>query len=449
MRMFDFIVLGAGSGGLAAAIRAAGHGARVAVIEPQELGGTCVNVGCVPKKAMWLAARLADSTGLAAATGFEPIQPPQDWQALVARRQHYVENTRKAYRKRIQALGITHVAARGRLLPKQQDLHQVEAGAQRMQAPQVLIATGARARWPQIPGAELGTDSNGFFQWRKPPAQVVIVGAGYIGIELATILDALGSKVTVLARGNVLPQFDAGLVAALVEQMQARGIRLCSGRQVAAVARAGDGLQLELDNGETIPTQALLWAAGRVPNSDDIGLQELGVRCTESGHVQIDEWNATTVEGLHAVGDVTTDVPLTPVAVLAGRILAERLFGTGTVAPMDRNIVPSVLFAHPPLASVGLSEARAREQHGEAVRVYEGDFRAMPEALADGQFRHRVKMICVGQEQRIVGLHALGEGFDEALQGFAVAMRLGATRADFDATIAIHPGVAEELLRAG
>lgn len=439
---FDLVVLGGGSGGLAASIAAARRGARVAVLEPAELGGTCVNRGCVPKKAMWLAAGLAWQQSLARALGFT-LAPPPDWTALVARRQAYIDNVRASYRKQLAALDITQVRSRGELL--EPDL--VQAGDQRLKARHVLIATGARASRPQVEGAELGIDSDGFFELRAAPKRVAIIGGGYIGVELAGILQALGSRVELLVRGRMLERFDPDLVAALQSDLAHRGIRVRNDCHVAGLQRDNQALNVLLDDAAPIAADCVLWATGRRPNSDGIGLQRLGVDCQESGHIRIDAHNATNVPGVFAVGDVSTDPALTPVAVLAGRVLAERLFGDADVAPVDRRYVPTVVFSLPPLASVGMSEKQARECHGDAVRVFEKQFRPMVRALADDPQRAFVKLVCAGPEQRVVGVHAMGEGFDEALQGFALAMRLGASRQDLESTIAIHPGMAEELLR--
>ena len=439
---FDLVVLGGGSGGLAAGIAAARHGARVALLEPAELGGTCVNLGCVPKKAMWMAAGLAWQQPLAQAFGFS-LSSPQDWRQLVARRQTYIDNVRASYRRQLDALDITHIRARGELL----DAGLVQAGGQRLKARHVLIATGARASRPQLEGAELGIDSGGFFDLRAAPQRVAIIGGGYIGVELAGILQALGSQVQLLVRGRMLERFDRDLVAALDTDLSQRGIQVRNDCHVAGLRRDGQALQVMLDDEEHIAADCVLWATGRRPNSDGIGLERVGVACEDSGHIRIDADNATNISGVHAVGDVGTDPALTPMAVMAGRVLAERLFGDTDVAPVDRRYVPTVVFSLPPLASVGMSEKQARECHGDAVQVFEKRFRPMGRALAGMAQQAFVKLVCAGPEQRVVGLHAMGEGFDEALQGFALAMRLGATRQDFESTIAIHPGMAEELLR--
>lgn len=439
---FDLVVLGGGSGGLAASIAAARLGARVAVLEPDELGGTCVNQGCVPKKAMWMAAGLASQQPLARAFGFS-LEAARDWQQLVQRRQGYIENVRASYRKQLEALDITHIRARGELLAP--DL--VRGGDERLKARHVLVATGARSQRPELRGQELGIDSNGFFDLRAAPRRVVVVGGGYIGVELAGILHALGSQVELLVRGKVLERFDRDLVEALETDLVTRGIRVRHDCKVKALARSGDALEVELEQGGPIAADCVLWAIGRRPNSDGIGLERIGVACNERGQIVIDEHNATNVPGVHAVGDVGTDPALTPMAVMAGRVLAQRLFGGANVAAVDRRFVPSVVFSLPPLATVGMTESQAREAHGAAVRVFEKSFRPMSRALAGEEQRAYVKLICVGDQQRVLGVHALGEGFDEALQGFALALRLGATRQDFESTIAIHPGMAEELLR--
>lgn len=442
-RKFDLVVLGAGSGGIATAIRAARHGARVAVVEPDALGGTCVNVGCVPKKAMWLAAELAESLKLSREVGFDTSLAALDWAGFVQRRERYIRNIHASYRSRFDALGIETVSGRGRFVAP----GQVAVAGAVLEAPHVLIATGARPKRPAIPGAELGIDSNGFFGLRAAPRRVAIVGGGYIAIELAGVLDALGTQTALFVRSRLLKEFDAEAVAALEVATRARGIDVVRGRDIVSVRREEDGLVLSLDDGtEARGFDELIWATGRRPNSDDAGLETIGVALDERGHVLVDEWQDTHVSGVHAVGDVTGKIALTPVAVAAGRTLADRLFGGKAQSKLDYADVPTVVFAHPPLATIGLSEQDARRQHGAAVRVYRTGFRPMRAALADRDERTFMKLVCVGDEERVVGIHLVGSGVDEMLQGFAVALKAGARKADFDATVAIHPTASEELV---
>ncbi|GAA3921333.1 glutathione-disulfide reductase [Luteimonas lutimaris] len=440
---FDLVVIGGGSGGLAAAFRAAEHGARVAMLEPGELGGTCVNAGCVPKKAMWLAARIAGDIGLAAQLGFAAGAPTLDWCEFITHRQRYIANIHASYRRRLDAAGIVAVSSRGRLV----DAHTVECvDGVRLRAAHVVLATGGRPRRPSIPGAELGLVSDDFFQFTAAPARVAIIGGGYIGVELAGLLGMLGSEVTMFVRGpRVLHHFDAELAGRLQENYRQSGIALHLDRDVRALSRGpGDSVCVDGD-GEGF--DAVLFATGRRPNTDGLGLEAAGVETDAGGHVCIDAWQDTGVEGVHAVGDVTDRVALTPVAIAAARRLADRLFGGVADAKLDYEDIPTVVFSHPPLATVGLTADRARELHGsDAVHEYRADFRDMLHALADVPQRSLFKLVCVGAERRVAGIHLLGEGVDEILQGFAVALKKGITLDDLRDTVAIHPTSAEEVV---
>jgi glutathione reductase (NADPH) len=439
----DLIVLGAGSGGLASALRAARHGARVAVVEAGAIGGTCVNVGCVPKKAMWYAAQMAEMQQLAVDYGFASVPGALDWPTFVARRQAYIDRIHVSYRKQLATWNVELVEARGRLA----DARTVIAGGRTLRAPHVVVATGARPRRLDTPGFDLGIVSDGFFALRACPRRVAIVGGGYISVELGGVLRALGAEVHIYARGHLMHGFDAQMSLALGEAMRAQGIEIHYQCGVDAVRRDGDHLMLDCDAGDHMgPYDLLLWAVGRVPNSGDIGLEALGVALDAGGHVRVDARQNTSVEGLYALGDVTDRLALTPVAVAAGRCLAERLFGGDADAFLDYENIPSVVFGHPPLGGVGLTEQAARELHGNAVRCYSAQFVPMQLALSDRPQPTLMKLVCAGADERVVGVHVLGPGADEMLQGFAVALRLGACKADFDATVAIHPTSAEELV---
>lgn len=443
-REFDLIVLGAGSGGIATAVRAALHGARVAVIESGALGGTCVNVGCVPKKAMWLAAELAEAQQIAQEVGFAASPGALDWPEFVHRRQRYIENIHASYRQRFATVGVELVNGRGRFVAP----HRVAVGTQEFSAPHVLVATGARPLRPPLPGAELGIDSNGFFELRAAPRRVAIVGGGYIAVELAGVLHALGAETSLFVRkGRLLRDFDHESTEVLVAAMRERGIDVRVRCQLDGVRREHDGYAIALGGGEVARGfDELIWATGRAANTAELGLAEIGVELDAQGHVVVDDWQDTRVAGVHAVGDVTGRLALTPVAVAAGRRLADRLFGGKLDAKLDYDNVPTVVFAHPPLATVGLSEQEARRRHGDSVRVYRTRFRPMLSALAGQERRTFMKLVCVGADERVVGIHLVGAAVDEMLQGFAVALKAGARKADFDATVAIHPTASEELV---
>lgn len=442
---YDLIVLGGGSGGLAAAFRAAQHGQRVAMLEPGELGGTCVNVGCVPKKAMWLAADLSGRIGLAAAMGFDvSVRPSLDWKELVVHRQAYIANIHASYLKRLDENNVVRVPRRGRLV----DAHTVECSdGVRISAAHILIATGAHPQRPDIPGAELGLVSDDFFNLCSAPERVAIVGGGYIAVELAGLLQALGSRVTLLVRGErLLERFDAELTGQLAENLRHQGVQVHFGYRLRELQRDGDGVvALGHDGPADGRFDAVFFATGRRGNSADLGLDAVGVVVGEKGEVEVDEWQTTAVPSVHAVGDIAGKVGLTPVAIAAGRKLMDRLFGGQPQAKMDYENVASVVFSHPALGAVGLSEEEACAKHGD-VRVYRSNFRPMLQALADGTQRSLFKLVCVGEEERVVGVHLLGEAADEILQGFALAVKMGVTKAQFDDTVAIHPTSAEEVV---
>jgi glutathione reductase (NADPH) len=446
---FDLIVIGGGSGGLAGAFRAAEHGARVALLEPHLLGGTCVNVGCVPKKAMWLAAEVAGRLRLAPTLGFH-VPPPAsgvcrlDWPEFIVHRERYIEGIHASYRRRLDAAGIMVIPSFARFV----DTRTVECeNGTMLRAKRILIATGGRPLRPNIPGAELGAVSDDFFQWRAAPERVAIVGAGYIAVELAGLLQGLGSRVDMFVRGDrLLNGFDHELAEQLVEEYRQSGVRLHFGHAVAALEKDGECMRARCEDGMlSEPLDAVLFATGRQPNNERLQLERAGVATGAGGHVLVDERHATNVEGIFAVGDITPNPPLTPVAIAAARRLMDRLYG-GATAVLDLRDIPTVVFSHPPLGQVGLTEHAARALHGDAVHVYRAGFRPMLAALADVPQRSLFKLVCVGEERRVVGIHLLGDAADEILQGFAVAMKRGITLDDLRDTVAIHPTSAEEVV---
>ncbi|MCH1907931.1 glutathione-disulfide reductase [Stenotrophomonas sp. Y6] len=442
---FDLVVLGGGSGGLAASFRAASHGAKVAMLEPALLGGTCVNVGCVPKKAMWLAADLAERIALASALGFDvPAAPRLSWPRLLQRRQQYIDGIHASYRQRLQDSGVVHIAQRGRL----RDARTVECeDGTRLHAGHIVIATGSHALKPDLPGAGLGGISDDFFALRAAPARVAIVGGGYIAVELAGVLHGLGSEVTLLVRGKeLLSQFDAEMTAQLVQNLRQQGITVRFGCQLQALERRAGGIHARLRDGAADALfDTVLFATGRAPSTRGLGLETAGVALDDNGAIVVDAFQDTSVPGISAIGDVTAQAMLTPVAVAAARRLMDRLYGGQPEARLDYDNIPSVVFSHPPLGSVGLSEAQARGRF-DTVTTYHSRFRPMLQALGEGQTRSLFKMVCVGADEKVVGIHLLGEGADEILQGFAVALKAGVTRRQMADTVAIHPTSAEEVV---
>ena len=441
---YDLIVLGAGSGGIAGAIRAARHGARVAVLEPTALGGTCVNVGCVPKKAMWLAAELAEAQQLASELGFNLMPGALDWPAYIARRQQYIRNIHASYRKRFDELGIALIAERGQL----RGAGIVETTQCRLHGERILVATGARSERLRIDGGHLGMDSDGFFDLTAAPRKVAVIGSGYIAVELGGVLRALGSEVSLFVRSDrLLRRFDADISTELAAAMTRRGIGIAFQHQLDRVTQDADGYRIHCRSGdEEGGFDCLLWATGRVPNVADIGLEAAGVRLDDKGFIAVDEWQATSAANVFAVGDVTDAPALTPVAIAAARRLMDRLFGAQPDRRMDYANIPSVVFSHPPIGVVGLTEAEARAAHGDAVKVYTSRFRPMLGALAGHEERTLMKLVCAGTDERVLGIHMIGPASDEILQGFAVAVKMGARKRDFDDTVAIHPTAAEELV---
>ena len=440
----DLIVIGGGSGGLACAQRAADYGARVALVEPRPLGGTCVNVGCVPKKLMFYAAHIAGNIADAAAYGFAVTQEGHDWRALKLARDAYIHRLNGIYATNIERRGIVHVRASARFV----DAHKMVAGDEVLAAPRVVIATGGRPTVPPIPGAGLGITSDGFFELEDRPRSIAIAGSGYVAVELAGIFAALGTKVTLVIRHDrVLRSFEAMLAAALMKQMREDGIEIVDHAVPTQVRLAGDHHELWTADGRVLgPFEAVLWAVGRDPAVESLDLARAGVRQYDDGYVIVNRFQETSAAGVYAIGDVTGQAALTPVAIAAGRRLADRLFGGQAGRHLDYDMIPTVIFSHPPIGTVGLSEVEARDLHGDSVRCYTSRFVPLYHALTEHKRRAEMKLVVVGPEERIVGLHVIGEGADEMLQGFAVALRMGATKRDFDDTVAIHPTSAEEFV---
>ncbi|MDZ7622794.1 MAG: glutathione-disulfide reductase [Candidatus Competibacteraceae bacterium] len=442
---YDLIAIGGGSGGLSVVERAARHGARCALIEADRLGGTCVNVGCVPKKIMWYAAHLAHALDDAPGYGFRLDYFGFDWQKLKIARDRFVRDINEWYLSYLADAGVDLIRGFARFA----DARTLDVGGERYSADHVVIATGGRPQVPDVPGAQFGMTSDGFFELNACPRRVAIVGSGYIAVELAGMLHALGAEVTLLVRKDqVLRPFDAMLREQLLERMREDGITVLTHTQVRAVARLANGsLNLHCEGQDSVlNVDALLWAIGRTPCTDALNLAAAGVPRQSNGAIPTDPYQNTPVPGIYAIGDVIEHFHLTPVAIAAGRRLADRLFGNQPERRLPYENIPSVVFTHPPIGTVGLTEETAREEHGDAVRIYQTRFRPMYHAFTVRQPKTMMKLVCVGPEERIVGCHLIGEGVDEMLQGFAVAIRMGATKRDFDDTVAIHPTSAEELV---
>ena len=441
---FDLLVIGGGSGGLAHAQRAAEYGANVAVIEHGPLGGTCVNVGCVPKKVMWYAANYAHQLHHAVDYGYDISVNNHDWAALKTRRDAYVARLNDIYGSNLDKRGVTFIEGHARFV----DANTVDVDGTEYVAERIVVATGGQPIVPDIPGAALGITSDGFFELAEQPKRVLIAGSGYIAVELAGIFSGLGSETGVIVRkDSVLREFDSMLGSELMETMRKSGITLDTGVVPASVRRTDDGLiVVAVDGREFGPVDALVWAVGRSPNTTTLDADRAGIAMDERGFIPTDDLQQTNVEHIHALGDVTGRAALTPVAIAAGRRLADRLYGGMVDRHLDYQLIPTVVFSHPTIGTVGMTEEQARSKFGQDVKIYTSGFTPMFYALGEDKQRSVMKLVTTGTDERVVGCHLFGDGADEMLQGFAVAMRMGATKADFDNTVAIHPTNAEEVV---
>lgn len=446
VKEYDYIVIGGGSGGIASANRAAMHGAKVILFEGKEVGGTCVNVGCVPKKVMWYGAQVAETLHrYAGEYGFDVTVNKFDFARLKANRQAYIDRIHGSYERGFDSNGVERVYEYARFV----DPHTVEVAGERYTAPHILIATGGHALYPNIPGSEYGITSDGFFELDEVPKRTAVIGAGYIAVEVAGVLNALGSDTHLFVRKDrPLRTFDKDIVDVLVDEMAKSGPTLHTHANVTEVVKnADDSLTISFDNGETITVDCLIWAIGRAANTSGFGLEKTGVKLTEKGTIYSDEFENTSVPGIYALGDVTGKLDLTPVAVKAGRQLSERLFNNKADAKLDYTDVATVVFSHPVIGSVGLTEEKAIAKYGaENIKVYKSSFTPMYTALGDNRQPSTMKLVTLGEDEKIIGLHGIGYGVDEMIQGFSVAIKMGATKADFDNTVAIHPTGSEEFV---
>ncbi len=443
---YDYLAIGGGSGGIASINRAAMYGQKCALIEAKYLGGTCVNVGCVPKKVMWHAAQIAEAIHLYGPDyGFDTTVNAFNWDVLVKNRSAYIDRIHQSYNNVLGKNKVDVIHGFARFI----DAHTVEVNGETITADHIVIATGGRPTRPSIPGAEYGIDSDSFFALDGLPKRTAIVGAGYIAVEIAGVVNALGSETHLFVRKHApLRSFDPLIFTTLVEVMKAEGPMLHTESAPQSVEKNADGsLTLHLTNGESYTVDCLIWAIGREPATDNLNIEAAGVIKDERGFIKVDKYQNTNVPGVYAVGDNTGAVELTPVAVAAGRRLSERLFNNKPEEHLDYTNIPTVVFSHPPIGTVGLTEPQAREKFGDdQVKVYTSSFTAMYTAVTQHRQPCRMKLVCVGPEEKIVGIHGIGFGMDEMLQGFAVAVKMGATKRDFDNTVAIHPTASEEFV---
>ncbi|MBX5325406.1 glutathione-disulfide reductase [Streptococcus cristatus] len=445
MREYDIIAIGGGSGGIATMNRAGEHGAKAAVIEEKKLGGTCVNVGCVPKKIMWYGAQIAESFHhYGPDYGFTSSDVQFDFAKLRQNREAYIDRARSSYDGSFKRNGVDLIEGRAHFV----DSHTVSVNGELIRAKHIVIATGARPSIPTIPGAELGGSSDDVFAWEQLPESVAILGAGYIAVELAGVLHALGVKTDLFVRRDrPLRGFDSYIVEGLVNEMEKTGLPLHTHKVPVKLEETEQGITIYFEDGSSHTASQVIWATGRRPNVDGLELEKAGVTLNERGFIQVDEYQNTVVNGIYALGDVTGEKELTPVAIKAGRTLSERLFNGKTSAKMDYTTIPTVVFSHPAIGTVGLTEDQAIKEYGqEHIKVYKSSFASMYSAVTNHRQESRFKLITAGADEKVVGLHGLGYGVDEMIQGFAVAIKMGATKADFDATVAIHPTASEEFV---
>ncbi|KAJ3300463.1 hypothetical protein HK104_000048 [Borealophlyctis nickersoniae] len=456
-KVYDYLVLGAGSGGIASARRAASYGAKVAIVENSRFGGTCVNVGCVPKKVMWAAASLHEAFAEARGYGFDADIKSFSWETVKAKRDAYIKRLNGIYENNLAKDGIDKIRGTAKFVSRDT----IEVNGELYSAKHILIATGSQAWIPKGPGLqEYGITSDGFFELEHIPKKVAVAGAGYIGVELAGIFLHLGADVTYVIRyDEVLRTFDSAIRHNVMESYRKAGMKIVTESRIVGIENKGDNLKknlsMTIENAKTKATQvddgfeAVVFAVGRTANTGPLNLDVAGVKVNELGFIAVDEWQQTSTEGVLALGDVCGRAMLTPVAIAAGRRLSDRLFGGKKNSKLDYTNIPSVIFSHPPAGSVGLTQEEAEAKFGkDNVKIYQSKFTNMYFALVDEQHKQTTvyKLVCAGPEEKVVGLHIIGKGSDEVLQGFAVAMKMGATKADFDNTVAIHPTAAEELV---
>lgn len=443
MNHFDLIVIGAGSGGIAAARRAASYKKSVLLIEERDLGGTCVNRGCVPKKVGFNLAQIREFMEHSNFYGLE-ANGRLDYEYFKNARDKYISRLHTIYGNNLAASDVQLTSGKATFLSKDT----IEAGGQRYSSDTILIAVGGQPRKPSFHGAELIEDSDDFFRWNRLPKSVALVGSGYIACELSSQLQALGAQTSLIFRKkNLLSSFPSFLGETLKNEMASSGIALIQERSPARAQKVADQVQLEDSSGQIIGQyERVLWAAGREPNIKSLQLDKAGITPNPEGFISVDEHQQTSSPNIFAVGDVTGIGMLTPYAINRGRALADWLYGKKEMASAPENI-PTVIFSHPPIGSVGLSEKQAKEKFGmENVKVYNSAFKNMLYALSDKKPVSKFQIVVSGPEEKVVGIHMIGYGSDEILQGFAAAMSAGATKAHLDQTLAIHPTAAEELV---
>ena len=444
---FDLIVLGGGSGGIASAIRAAKYGANVAVVETNYLGGTCVNLGCVPKKVMFNASMIAEIMHKSRDYGFSPVEVTLNWQTLVQKRNEYIAKLRALYTARFKQYNVTHLQGKGVFI----NANTIEVAGKAYQAAHIIIATGSKpAHANDLSGIEYTINSDGFFDLSSQPQKAAVIGSGYIGVELSGLLQGLGTEThLILRKERALSHFDAMLGDTLLEIMQQQGMHIHCNYHAQSVTQQADGKKTVhgADGSLITGLDTIIIAVGRTPQTSALNLDAVGVMKDKRGFIKVDRYQNTNVSGIYALGDVINAPALTPVAIAAGRRLSDRLFGGQKEAHLNYDNICSVVFSHPPVASVGLREDEAIEKFGrEQIKVYQTRFNPMFDALSDEKTPTAMKLVTQGADEKIIGIHIIGYGADEMLQGFGVAVNMGACKRDFDNIVAIHPTSSEELV---
>ena len=442
---FDYMVIGGGSGGSATANRAAQYGAKVAIVEEKDFGGTCVNRGCVPKKILWYASGIRRTLEKESENyGYKIGDWAFDFKKLRDSQQGYVGRARNSFESGLEKNGVTKLFGKAQV----KDAHTVVVDGEEYTADHITIATGAYPSPCKLPGAELVDYSDDFFTWEELPNTIAIVGGGYIGTELSGFLAGMGVETHLLVRKDrILRKFDPFITDAVTEELQKGGVNIHFNTSSKSFKRVEGGIEITFQDDTTAVFDKVLWVAGVTPNIEGLGLENTNVTVDDRGRIVSDAYECTSEQGVYAIGDVTGKLDLTPVAIAAGRRLSDRLFGEKKDAHLDYDNVPTVVFSHPPMGTVGLTAKDAKEKYGEdAVKTYTSSFTDMRSSVSGHPHQCKMLLVCAGDDEKIVGVHAMGLGVDEMMQGFGVAVKMGATKADFDSTVAIHPTSAEEMV---
>jgi glutathione reductase (NADPH) len=436
---YDMIAIGAGSGGLSAVERASEYGKKCAVVEVNQVGGTCVNVGCVPKKVMWFAANAAQTIKNSNGFGFDISINDFSWTKLKDGRENYINGINEWYDGYLEKLGIDYFHGFGKLIDK----NTISVNGENLTADTIVLSPGGEPSVPKIEGAKYGITSDGFFELNELPKRVAVVGGGYIGVELAGVLNSLGSEVSLFVRSQkLLNGFDELIQSSLENDYREHGIKIEFGTSIDKISK---DKTLHTNKGDFSGYEQIIWTVGRDPLTQHLGLENAGVKTDQRGFILTNKFQKTNISNIYALGDATGRAPLTPVAIAAGRRLSDRLYNNMKNRRLSYENIPTVVFTHPPIGTIGMTEEEARKKF-KNVKVYQSQFTPMADALSDHKTTTALKLVCVNNNEKVVGCHIMGHGADEMLQGFAVAIKMGATKKQFDDTVAIHPTSAEELV---